>query len=179
MVEISAIIFTLVSVIYAMKKSILNWTYGIMGIIFYGILFFQMEWYSNLSLQFIFLAQSIYGLWKWNSLGKINAENMKVEEIVVSFTLLIGIFLVFRNVFPHTMMIDSITSSISVVALYLLTNRKIENWILWIIADVFYVIGFSVEGKYLSAILYSIFLVLCVIGYKKWKKLNHITSTNN
>lgn len=168
MIETLAVLFSFISVIYAMKKSILNWTYGIIGVIFYGILFFQMEWYSNLSLQFIFLLQSIYGLWKWNK-DEFEIQYMKAEEKVVSSVLLVAIFLIFRNIFPQTPIVDSITSSLSVVALYLLTYRKIENWILWIIADVFYVSGFFIEGKYLSALLYSVFLVLCVIGYKKWK----------
>ncbi len=168
MVENLAVLFSLISVVYAVKKSILNWTYGIVGVIFYGILFFQMEWYSNLSLQFIFLIQSIYGLWKWNG-DESKVRYMKAEEKVVSSALLVGIFLIFRNIFPQTPIVDSITSSLSVVALYLLTYRKIENWILWLVADVFYVSGFFIEGKYLSSLLYSVFLVLCVIGYKKWK----------
>jgi len=173
LIEIIAVIFSFISVIYAVKKSILNWIYGVVGIIFYGILFFQISLYSNLFLQFVFLLQSLHGLWHWKNKNKeCRIKKITRIEWILSILLITLLSIIFKYIFKNSVSpnIDSITSSISIVALYLLMKKKIDNWILWVIADILYIYMFFIQGNYLSSLLYFIFLILCIIGYKKWNK---------
>lgn len=66
MIEIIAVIFSLISVWLTSKSSIWCWPTGIIGIIFYFILFYQSSEYCNMLLQFAFLFQSISGWINWN-----------------------------------------------------------------------------------------------------------------
>jgi len=68
------------------------------------------------------------------------------------------------------LILDSITAGISLIAMWLLTMKKIEAWILWIITDILYIPFFIQSELYLSAITYSIFLGLAVKGLIDWKK---------
>lgn len=174
LIEIIAVLFSFLSVVYTVKKSIWSWIWGVIGIIFYGILFFQNDLLSNMLLQFVFLAQSIYGIWNWNK--NYDSEGLIVEKasgfeisLSLSSTLLLSILLqwIFAN--SSYPIMDSTTTALSIVAYYLMSKRKIENWIFWILADIIYIYMFFLQELYLSSLLYLIFLILCIIGYKKWR----------
>jgi nicotinamide mononucleotide transporter len=62
------------------------------------------------------------------------------------------------------------TTLLSIIALYLLTKRYIENWFFWIIANIVYVFMFLEAQLYFSAVLYFINLILCYKGIKEWEK---------
>ena len=64
---------------------------------------------------------------------------------------------------------DAFTTTLSVIAQFQLTRKILENWTLWIIADVVYIGVYSIKSLYWTAGLYFVFLVLCVLGYKEWK----------
>ena len=170
LIEIIAVIFSLISVVYTVKKNIWSWISGIIGIVFYGIIFYQTKIYSNLFLQFLFIGQSIYGIYNWKENtddGELKVETSKDKIKILLNT--IFIFLLLRFVFRGNYKdMDAMTTSLSIVAMYLLSKRKIENWILWIIADIIYIYMFFIQGLYLSSLLYLVFLILCIIGYKKW-----------
>lgn len=172
MIEIIAVIFSLLSVIYTVKKNIWSWVIGIVGIVFYGIVFYQTKTYSNLFLQFLFIFQSLYGIWDW----KYNIDDkgdIKISRLTDNFPTILWVIFIYYilNAFVGSTDCDSITTSLSIVAMYLMAKRKIENWIVWGIADIVYVYMFFTQGLYLSSLLYLVFFILCIVGYKKWQKL--------
>src|SRR6056297_3344138 len=81
MIEIFAVIFTLACVWLASKRHILSWPIGIVGIIFYAIVFWDSKLYSDFGLQFIFLYQSIYGWYLWNQNKEKNSNQTNVEKL--------------------------------------------------------------------------------------------------
>lgn len=174
-IEIIAVLFSLLSVIYTVKKSIISWIYGLIGIIFYSILFYQSKLYSNFLLQILFMFQSIYGIWNWGNNkedGTIKVELSTHKELAISIGLISIISLILIEFLKSShIILDSITTSISIIAFYLLGKRKIENWIFWILADLIYIYMFFIQELYLSSGLYLVFLILCILGYKKWKNL--------
>lgn len=172
MIEFAAVIFSLLSVIYTAERNIFSWVYGILGIVFYSIVFYQQNLYSNLSIQPIFLIQSIYGIINWRK--NIREGELKIERVnslkkPILYCILLSI--IFLAIFykSKSPIMDSTTSAISIVAYYLLGKRKLEAWIFWMTANIIYVVMFLSQTMYLSSILYSIFLVISLLGYKKWK----------
>src|SRR4029079_18033405 len=67
---------------------------------------------------------------------------------------------------PHP---DAFTTTLRVISQCRLTRKILENWTLWISADVVYIGVYSIKSLYWTAGLYFVFLVLCVLGYKEWK----------
>ena len=65
---------------------------------------------------------------------------------------------------------DSTTTSYSLVAQWLQTKKRIETWWFWIAVDVVYIGVYTVKGLWLTALLYAIFLVICLVGLRDWKR---------
>jgi nicotinamide mononucleotide transporter len=65
---------------------------------------------------------------------------------------------------------DSFLASTSLVAQWMMTKKKLENWLVWIAVDVLYVGMFIFKHLYLTAGLYAVFLVLAVRGYIDWRR---------
>ena len=64
---------------------------------------------------------------------------------------------------------DAFATILSVIAQFLMTRKVLENWTLWIVADIVSVALYSYKALYPSAVLYAIFLALCVQGYREWQ----------
>ena len=65
---------------------------------------------------------------------------------------------------------DAFTATLSVIAQFLLTRKILDNWTLWIVADVIYIGMYTNRGLYWTAGLYVVFLILCVQGYREWRR---------
>lgn len=65
---------------------------------------------------------------------------------------------------------DAFTTILSLAAQYLLNRKTIENWLLWIVADVIYIWLYISRGLQLTAVLYFVFLCLCVAGFLNWRR---------
>ena len=176
MIEIFAVIFTLISVYLTTKNKISNWPIGIIGLIFYVLVFSQVHLYAQVILQIVFLLQSIYGWYNWAKLKNkppapitILTTNEKFGwfcSIFVFTGVLLQILLYTSGTLP---MLDSFTASISLVANWLLAKRKLENWYLWIFVDIIYICIFTYMSLYLSAVLYLVFFFMSIYGLYNWK----------
>ena len=80
------------------------------------------------------------------------------------------IYNILKNTDSDVIILDSITTSLSLTAMLLLARRKIENWIFWIIADLIYIPLFLYKGLYIASLQYFVFLILAISGYIEWKK---------
>lgn len=175
LVESFAVIFSLISVILTMVNKIYCWPIGIIGILLYSILFFQNNLYSNLLLQFVFLIQSIiaWKIWNKSDENKITRINKhKYNSILYITILLFLVFLSYNYVLNgQSILLDSLSSATSIVAIMLTSKRKIESWIFWAITDILLVIMFLINGLCLSSIIYIVFLLLTIKGFLNWFKI--------
>ena len=178
MIELLASIFTLICVYLTNKRSILSWPVGILGIIFYSIVFFQTKLYADFILQIVFIIQSIFGWINWNK-NKVN-NIIKVSKLTFTEIVYICIFYTFLSVLTTYLLFnftnaslpiwDSQLMTLSLIANYLLIKRKLENWILWILVDINYVFMFIYKDLYFSSVLYFILLLIAISGFINWKK---------
>lgn len=97
---------------------------------------------------------------------------VRADYVAVAVTLLLGVPLVawlltaFKGMYP---VIDATTACLSLGAQYL-TNRKVlQSWYLWVFVDVVFVGLFIYRHFYPSAILYAVFTVMGVVGYRQWR----------
>ena len=74
----------------------------------------------------------------------------------------------FRDATPF---LDTFTTGIFFAAMWLMANKKIENWTLWIAGNIVSIPLYFVKGYGFTGIQYSIFLVLAILGYQSWKKI--------
>jgi nicotinamide mononucleotide transporter len=81
-----------------------------------------------------------------------------------------GLTYYFISIDDSAPFLDALTTVLSLIAQYLLNFKRLENWFVWITADVIYVYLYIYKELYLTAVLYAIFIGMCIAGYNAWKK---------
>lgn len=173
-IEILAVTFSLLSVIFAVKNNILTWPFAVLGVTFYGIFFYENHIWGNMFLQIPFFIQSIYGWSKWNVIEDKRVEWLEKYDrnilVISSFLLTTLITFVLIMTGDKSPYFDGITTSFSLIAMALLAKKKVDTWLYWIIADILFILFFLNEEQYLSSITYFVFLILAITGLKQWKR---------
>ncbi|MCS6821551.1 MAG: nicotinamide riboside transporter PnuC [Microscillaceae bacterium] len=173
---------SLVCVYLNTKANIWGWLWAIISSTVYLILFVKVGLYANAFLQSAFIILSMYGYfsWKLSQKNKTHKPLLPMRRLNFTFFLytLVVIYL-FTVLISQTLIhfsqatlpyLDALTTSISLVAQWLLAQRYVENWLFWIVANILYVVLYYYTNFYLTALLYAIFLGLAIWGYLQWKK---------
>ncbi|UII31064.1 nicotinamide riboside transporter PnuC [Fulvivirga ulvae] len=183
-IELAGTLFGFISVVLAAKPSVLTWPTGIVNEAAFFILFYQVQLYSDMYLQFFFFGVTVYGWYYWKkqdneaSVKKLTNRwrliylTVLMAGSVLSGLLMTQIHLLFPLVFTKPAsypFADAFTTTASILATILLSRKRIETWILWILVDMVSVTLYFLKGIHLVAIEYVVFLVICMIGYFNWR----------
>ena len=180
--EFLAFWFGIISVVYAKKQNILVYPTGVICTIITMYLMYKVSLLGHILVNLIYTIISFFGWWNWS-----RRENNDLVVKVSKFTsndltksLLIFFFIVFVAYFAHDFFatnfdgqikeLDILTSGIFVTAMWLMANKKLENWILWIIGNVITIPLYISSDKIILSIQYVIFTILAIQAYIEWKK---------
>lgn len=159
------------------REHLWNWPIGLANNLCFFVLFFKGRLYADMGLQVVYFGLGIYGWLNWiyggeNRTALSISQTTRREWLTLLFTLPIGIgvlheiLLALNGAAPFW---DSITTVISLAAQYLLSRKRLENWCWWIAADIIYVPLYLSRGLPLTALLYALFLLLCIVGFREWR----------
>lgn len=177
--EVVAAITGAASVYLSARQNIWSWPTAIVNVSLYTVLFFREGLYSDTGLQVVYLVLSIYGWYQWRYGG---AQHAGVRVSRASRRLLLGSALAglvfwaalgtFTSRLPGSSLsyLDAGLTTTSLVAQWMMTRKILENWLLWIAADIVYVPMFIYKELYVTAALYAVFLILAVMGYIGWRR---------
>lgn len=173
-IEIIAVVFSFLSVFFSIKKSILTWSFGLIGVIAYCMIFFNLKMPAEALLQLIFIIQTLYGWYMWKKpkeeLPIISLDDPQLFFLVASLlSILLSFFLVIGGWSKHPGL-DAISTIFSLFANFLLANKVIQTWFYWMVVNITLVWVFLFENMYPSAILYGIFFIMSIFGYLSWRK---------
>ena len=184
--EIVAVVTYGLSVWLAVQNSIGTWWTGIVASGIYVVIFWQQRLFADTGLQLVFVAVSVWGLvaW-WRRGGEPDEQRARRASIaalgVVLLCIAVGTYVVrewLLTVGGSAPFWDALLTSASLAALFLLIQRRMVTWYLWIAIDAAYVVLFVTRGLYLSAILYGILLLMAVQAAISWRAmLTPATST--
>jgi nicotinamide mononucleotide transporter len=180
MLEFVAAGFTLANVYFATRQNMWTWPLGVVAVSLYLYVFAVAKLYSDAGLQIFFLAMQFYGWYHWARGGVAHARSLgAVTRLsrrgwtwttagVIAWTASLGTLLHHYTdaAAPYP---DSFTTILSVIAQFQMTRKILDNWTLWIVADVVYIVVYSYKALYWTAGLYAVFLALCIQGYREWK----------
>lgn len=177
--EVTGFVSGLIGVWLATRQNVWTWPVGLISVLTYTIFFYQLKLYADMGLQVFYIGSSFYGWYEWLRGGKNHSE-LPVTKLSLKTTLLSilsgAIFTVilsfyFKNFTDASYpVLDSALAAYSLVGQFLLTRKKIENWVLWFVVDAVYVGLYWAKDAHLTAALYFIFLILSVKGYMDWKR---------
>jgi nicotinamide mononucleotide transporter len=158
------------------RENVWNFPVGIANSAFFLALFAGARLYGDAALQVVYIALGFQGWYLWLRGGE-NRTPLRVERAsrrllagVAAFVVAgtAGLTLFFRHVNDSAPFLDALTTALSLGAQYLLNRKAVENWWLWMTADVLYIYLYSTKGLHLTAVLYFVFLCLCVAGLWSW-----------
>ena len=176
-IEISGTLFGIVGVWLTIKKNIFCFPSGIINVALYAYLFFISKLYADAGLQVVNIGLLVYGWIQWRKIKNEshdvtrtdNATKILIAILGIGATFFIGTFL-YSKTDASLPYLDALTTVISLVAQWMIAKKKIENWILWIAADMVYVGMYIYKSLYLTSGLYFVFILLALQGYREWKK---------
>lgn len=163
------------------KEHVWNWPVGIANSAFFFILFWQSSLFADAALQIVYIVLGFLG-WYWWLHGGEKKTTLLIsrapwkEWVWLFVCLALGTWaewIILVRAGDAAPFLDALTTAMSLVAQYLLTKKRFENWYLWMSVDVIYVYLYTYKHLYLTAILYAIFFAMCVRGYTEWKRTLH------
>ena len=102
----------------------------------------------------------------------MNRKDYLISSIIFTGTLLfVALVYYFFDKFTHwTAYVDTLTTALFFAGMWLMAKRKIENWLLWIVADVISVPLYFYKGLTFSSIQFLLFTIIAILGYIEWRK---------
>jgi nicotinamide mononucleotide transporter len=168
----------LVCVALLVRQHILNWPLGILNVLLLMVVFWSAGLYADASLQIVYVVLGLYGWWAW-LYGGARHSRLVVRRTTrpewlglaaAGVLLTAGLWLFLDRLTGSTVpLADALTTALSLLATYGQTRKLIENWWLWIAADLIYIPLYGYKDLWLTAILYVAFLILCVVGLRSWR----------
>lgn len=185
-IEIIAVIFGILSVWYARKENILVFPFGIANVIIYIYICIISQLYANAGINVVYLITNIFGWYNWtrqnDNKEKLSITTNTLKQSILSWISVLFVYIAalfvlrFFNrtdtVYMSSYMsyIDSSNTAFFLVATVLMALKKVDNWIFWIIGNILSVPIYMSQGLYFTALQYSVFLFLAILGYKEWKR---------
>lgn len=179
--EAIAFLFGIVSVIYAKRENILVYPSGLVATIVTVYIFYQDEFFGDMMMNFYYSVMSIYGWWNWSRKKKgeyivpISRTNSKEKFIgcsmfVLTMIVTYAVYKAYGTEITSSNYIDIFTSGVFFTAMWFMANKKLENWTLWIFADIITVPLYAYRGWGMLSLQYLIFTILAIQGYIAWKR---------
>lgn len=176
--ELLGFVTGLFCVALTVRRSVANFPFGIANAALFLVLFASARLWADSALQSIYIALGFVGWWRWHFARSgrkaLVVKHARRAELGWCMSFVVGVVVVLCPVLSASHdsapFFDALTTGLSLVAQWLLNGKRIESWYFWIAADFIYVPLYLSRGLNLTAIVYILFLALCVAGLRDWTR---------
>ena len=182
--EILAILSGIISVWFSKKENIWVYPSGIINTIIYVYLSFTGDLFGEAAVNFYYTIMSLYGWYNWMRKDAANLLVVKISNstkselygeigffaagYVIIFFALSYIKMAFApGAIPWA---DALASASAFTGMWLMTKKKVNSWIWWIITNLVSIPLYFIKGYNFTSVYYLILLVLAVMGLQTWRK---------
>ena len=180
--EITGVFFGLISVWYAKKDNILVFPTGIISTTIFIYLLWEWKLLGDFTINIYYSIMSVYGWYHWTRKKGGETEfpiahitkNEKLWAIVIFVLTSIAVVLIytfFDKFTSWTAYVDTFTTGVFFVGMWLMAKRKVEHWIFWIVGDIVSIPLYYYKGLTFTSLQYFIFTIIAFYGYIEWKKI--------
>ena len=180
--EITGVLFGLLSVWYAKKNNIWVYPTGMISTSIFVYLLFKWALLGDMIINAYYFIMSAYGWYYWSKreeqvvvhpITSTTKKEFKTALLlfVASLLFVICIYQVFYKWKDWTAYVDTLTTAIFFVGMGLMARRKIEHWLFWILGDIISIPLYFYKGLTLTSLQYVIFTLIAIYGYRSWKKI--------
>ncbi|MBR5275719.1 MAG: nicotinamide mononucleotide transporter [Bacteroidaceae bacterium] len=180
---------TVVGVIYLWleyRASIYLWIAGIVMPAIYIFIYYDAGLYADFGINIYYLLIALYGWLAWKTGFRLWGEKLDVGELPISHAPKrvwprIAVAYIVAQLFIAWILInytdstvplaDSFTTALSIVGMWMLARKYIEQWWVWCVVDVASSALYIYKELYFTALLYAVYAIIAIFGYRKWKKM--------
>lgn len=180
--EIVGSLFGLMSVWFSKRDNILVFPTGIISTAIFVYILSVYGLLGDMMINAYYFIMSIYGWHIWTQ--KVDKDHFipitkletrrefKISALIFVATLIFVtvVYSVFDKWNSWTAYVDTFTTAVFFLGMWLMAKKKLENWQLWIIGDVISIPLYLYKGLVFSAFQYAIFTLIAIYGYNAWKK---------
>lgn len=181
-IEIIVFFFGIISVVYAKKENILVYPTGLIATILSTYLLYKAGYFADMTINVYFSIMSIYGWIIWAKtknnvavyqISRTNTRQKIIGVILFFVTIVVmyGVYQLFDRPILQENYIDMFTSGLFFTGMWFMAIKKIENWTLWIVADLISIPLYGYRGLGILSLQFLIFTVLAVMAYIEWNKI--------
>jgi nicotinamide mononucleotide transporter len=184
--ELTGFVLAVLMVVGNIRERLWAWPLAIASSLLYFVLFWRSKLYGEASLQLVFAALAFWGWWQWrqgyrndgSAMSVTTLDSVKLIKTIAACALLwlaTGLFLYYFTD-SDVPWWDAFPTAVSLVAQYLLARKYLENWVAWMVVNSVSIGLFAVKGLWLTVLLYSLFIVMSVIGWRAWRGRMRVAS---
>lgn len=177
LLSIVALIFGVLGVWLTIKETIWCWPAALVAVVASVAEFYNEKLYGDMSLQIFYFFAGIYGWYFWN---KNNSLAFKVKHLDKKQLPLLLLATVVQAVIYYYLLLhfggdkpvlDSILTACSLTVTYMMTKKWVENWLLWVLIDMTYVLLYLIKDMWLFAVLNLFMAAVAFYGWLKWRRI--------
>jgi nicotinamide mononucleotide transporter len=182
--EAIAVVFGFLSVWFSKKNKIWVFPTGMVSTLIFVYLLLKWNLLGDMIINAYYFIMSVYGWYIWTRKDNETIVNpiskTTKKEQTISIFLFLGALVFVYIVYTFsdkwtnwTAYVDTFTTGIFFIGMWLMAKRKIENWLFWIVGDIISVPLYAYKGLVLTSIQYFVFTFIAIFGYLAWKKSLH------
>lgn len=174
--EVIAVILAIAYLVLAMYENILCWLAALLSTSIYVVLFFDVNLYMESGLQIYYIIMALYGWYAWRKHNDgsedLHISTWSVKQHLMAATAILIITSISAYLLKNTgasyPWLDSFTTWSAVLTTWMVARKILENWLYWIVIDSISIYLFINKELYLTALLFLIYVILCISGYRQW-----------
>ncbi|WP_263145036.1 nicotinamide riboside transporter PnuC [Pseudomonas alcaligenes] len=156
-----------------------GWPIGLVMVLLYGWIFYDVKLYSDMLLQGVYAGLQIYGWRQWTrggarhagrSVSRLDAKALSAGLAAGALGSLALGYLMATHTDAAQPWWDASLTAFSLVAQVWMAQKRLECWALWVLLDTLFVGLFCFKELYLTAALYGLFTLLAVQGWREWRR---------
>lgn len=177
--ELIAVFFGLLSVFYSTRVNILVFPTGIISVLIYVGITWQVGLYADMFINIVYFVVSVYGWYKWLKPAQGQSQlpvSFSSPMLNITAMLTTGIsfillqYVLRRYTDSNVPFVDAFTTAIFITGMWLMALKKVENWIYWIIGDIVSVPLYFHKELIFTSFQFLVFLILAIMGLLRWRK---------
>jgi nicotinamide mononucleotide transporter len=170
--EFIAATTSLVGVYLGTTGKRITWPWWVLSSSLYGVFFYQFDLFASAMLQIVFIGAAIYGWFGWAPTGAVPGTISTRNRLRIAIGTIVSVAVlspVLAGIGAAATWTDAFILIASLVAQLMMIYEKYETWILWLIVNVVATIQYLSLGYWFTAVVYAIFAVVAIIGWKRWR----------
>lgn len=178
--ELFGLIIGLLYLYLEYKANIWLWPVGVIMPIVYIVIFYQNKFYADMTFNVYYLFASIYGWYIWaKSLEKTDQGLIShlpkryIAGLIATFVAIFAViaFLLINFTDSEVPYGDSFTTTLSILAMWMLAHKYIEQWLLWIVVNAVTAVLYYSKELNITVVLFVVNFFVSILGYMKWKRM--------